>query len=75
MVSEALAAGRPVHVLPLAGHGRRHDKFLRELAADRLVSLIEGDDLDWCFAGRGPVEAATEPAERIRAMLSRGRAA
>jgi hypothetical protein len=75
MVSEALAAGRPVHVLPLKGHGRRHDRFLRDLAADRLVSLIEGDDLDWSFAGQGPVEAAAEPAERIRAMLRRGGAA
>ncbi len=29
MISEALATGRPVHVLPLEGRGARHEAFLR----------------------------------------------
>lgn len=70
MISEALATGRPVHVLPLEGHGRRHDRFLREIVDKRMVSLIEGDDLDWSFPGHAPIHSATEPAARIRAMLS-----
>jgi mitochondrial fission protein ELM1 len=69
MVSEALATGRPVHVLPLEGHGRRHDSFLRRVVDEGLVSLIEGDDLDWSFAGHPPIDASDEPAARIRAML------
>lgn len=72
MISEALATGMPVHVLPLEGHGRRHDRFLREIVEKRLVSLVEGDDLDWDFAGQAPIEATTEPARRIRAMLGMG---
>ena len=71
MISEALAAGRPVHVLPLEGHGRRHSAFLQELAADRLVSVIEGDDLDWSFAGQEPIDATAETAAQIREMLDR----
>lgn len=69
MISEALATGRPVHVLPLEGHGRRHDQFLREIVEKRLVSPVEGDDLDWSFAGQPPIEATAEPARRVRAML------
>ncbi len=69
MISEALATGRPVHVLPLEGFGRRHDRFLREVVEGGLVSLIEGDDLDWSFAGQPPIDATAEPAARIRAML------
>jgi mitochondrial fission protein ELM1 len=69
MVSEALATGRPVHVLPLEGNGRRHDAFLKGLVADRLVSLVQGDDLDWKFTGRGPVDSTAEPAGRLREML------
>jgi mitochondrial fission protein ELM1 len=71
MISEALAAGRPVHVLPLEGHGRRHDTFLQHLAANRLVSRIEGDDLDWSFAGQEPIDATAATATRIREMLDR----
>jgi mitochondrial fission protein ELM1 len=71
MVSEALATGRPVHVLPLEHQGHRHEMFLRRLADGRLVSLIEGNDLDWNFAGQGPVDATGEVAEHIRGMLER----
>jgi mitochondrial fission protein ELM1 len=69
MVSEALAAGRPVHVLPLEGKARRHDAFLARIVDERLVSLIDGDDLDWDFGGQKPVVSTAEPARRIRAML------
>jgi mitochondrial fission protein ELM1 len=69
MISEALATGRPVHVLPLEGHGQRHDRFLREIVEGRLVSLVEGDDLDWSFSGQPPIEATAEAAQRIRSML------
>lgn len=69
MISEALATGRPVHVLPLAGQGKRHDAFLTRIIAQGLVSLIEGDELDWSFRGQPPIIATAEPARRIRKML------
>jgi mitochondrial fission protein ELM1 len=72
MISEALATGRPVHVLPLEGGGRRHDAFLTRIVAEQLVSAIEGDDLDWMFAGQGPINATPEVAARLREMLDRG---
>ena len=65
MVSEALATGRPVHVLPLEGQGRRHDAFLRRIASVGMISVIEGDDLDWTFAGIPP---SIQPARRRRAF-------
>ncbi len=73
MISEALATGRPVHVLPLEGEGKRHDAFLTRIVKQRLVSLIGGDDLDWGFAGAGPVDSRAEPAARLRAMLDSDR--
>lgn len=69
MISEALVAGRPVHVLPLDGQGKRHDAFLTRIAGDGFASLIDGDDLDWGFAGRGPIDSTAEPARRIRVAL------
>lgn len=69
MISEALATGRPVHVLPLEGQGRRHDAFLTRITAEGLVSQIEGDDLDWSFASAGPIVSTQEPARRIRQLL------
>jgi len=71
MISEALATGRPVHILPLEGRGRRHESFLARIVREKLVSPIAGDDLDWSFAGPGPVNATAEPAARLRAMLAR----
>jgi mitochondrial fission protein ELM1 len=71
MISEALAIGRPVHVLPLEGQGKRHDAFLTRIIAERLVSPIQGDDLDWSFLSPGPIDSTTEPAARIKAMLER----
>lgn len=69
MISEALATGRPVHVLPLAGQGGRHDAFLTRIIDAGLVSLVVGDDLNWNFAGSAPINSAAEPAKRLRAML------
>jgi mitochondrial fission protein ELM1 len=70
MISEALATGRPVHVLPLEGQGRRHDAFLTRIISERLVSPIEGDDLDWNFQSPGPIASTAEPARRIRELLA-----
>ena len=70
MISEALATGRPVHVLPLEGRGRRHDAFLQRIVGGRLVSPIAEDRLDWGFSGHPPVFSAAEPARRLRALLS-----
>jgi mitochondrial fission protein ELM1 len=71
MISEALATGSPVHVLPLEGRGKRHDAFLARIIAERLVSPIEGDNIDWSFQSRGPIDSTAEPAARIKAMLER----
>lgn len=71
MISEALATGRPVHVLPLEGHGRRHDAFLSRIRDERLVSIIEDSRLDPSFAGSGAVNATDHAADRLRALLSR----
>jgi uncharacterized protein len=69
MVSEALATGRPAHVLRLHGQGARHEAFLERIIAEGLVSPIRRDDLDWSFVGRRPIYPAAEPAQRIREML------
>lgn len=71
MISEALASGRPVHVLPLEGHGRRHARFLQGIVEEGLVAPIEGDDLDWSFAGHAPIDSTASPAARIRELLDR----
>jgi mitochondrial fission protein ELM1 len=69
MVSEVLATGRPVHVLPLEGWTRRHRSFLNGLLDEGLVSLIEEDDLDWSFAGTPPIFSTDIPALRLRGLL------
>jgi mitochondrial fission protein ELM1 len=71
MISEALATGRPVHVLPLEGQGKRHDAFLTRIIAEKLVSPLRGDDLDWAFQSSGPIVSTAAPAARIKAMLER----
>jgi mitochondrial fission protein ELM1 len=71
MISEALATGRPVHILRLEGNGRRHEAFLARMVRENLVSEIQGDSLDWGFAGQAPINATAEPARRIREMLAR----
>jgi mitochondrial fission protein ELM1 len=70
MISEALATGRPVHVLSLEGRARRHDAFLTRVVSQGLVSPIDGDDLDWSFTGPGAVNATPAVAERVRALLA-----
>ncbi len=69
MISEALATGRPVHVLPLEGRGQRHEAFLTRAIIEGLVSPITGDDLDWSFAGVPPIDPTAEPARRLKRML------
>jgi uncharacterized protein len=70
MISECLATGNPVHVLPLAGRGRRHEAFVEGLVERRLVSLIDRDDLDWGWAGAAPVDATPLAAERVNRLLA-----
>jgi mitochondrial fission protein ELM1 len=69
MISEALSTGRPVHVLPLEGQGKRHDAFLARIVEEGLVSPIDGDELDWSFQSQGPISSADEPARLLRQML------
>jgi len=69
MVSEALATGHPVHILPLEGRGVRHSAFLKRVIDEGLVSPILRDDLDWDFGGRPPIDSTLAPASRLRAML------
>jgi hypothetical protein len=57
-------------VLPLKGRGKRHDAFLRRIVDAGMISLIDGDDLDWTFEGCPPINSTAEPAARIRAMLA-----
>jgi mitochondrial fission protein ELM1 len=70
MISEALATGRPTHVLPLEGRGRRHDEFLARLVGEEIVSPILGDALDLAFAGHPPILPTVEPAQRLRELLA-----
>ena len=70
MVSEALATGRPVHVLELEGRGRRHEAFLAGLLQDGRVSILRGAALDWDFSGGPAIDATRGAAERVTAMLT-----
>jgi len=69
MVSEALATGHPVHVLPLEGLGRRHERFLANLCGRSMISPIENRSLDWLWPGCPPVDATPLAAEQIRKRL------
>jgi mitochondrial fission protein ELM1 len=69
MISEALAAGTPVHVLPLTGHSSRHETFLTRLVDRRLVSMIRGGHLDWSHESPGAVDATAETAAIVRQRL------
>jgi uncharacterized protein len=71
MVSECLATGRQVHVLRLAGRGRRHELFLANLADRGLVSIVQGRDLDWSWAGADPLDATPVAAARVKALLAK----
>jgi mitochondrial fission protein ELM1 len=69
MVSEALATGHPVHVLPLQGHGRRHERFLANLCGRQMISPVENTSLDWLWAGCPPVDANPLAAGQIKDRL------
>ena len=59
MISEALATGRPVHVLPLEGQGRRHDAFLTRIVDEglRLADRRRRSRLELCRARAGQRDA------------------
>jgi len=70
MVSEALATGRPVNLLPLNGKSKRHDAFVANLGTRGLVSVTGPEGLDILFKGSGePVDATPEMAEIVRQRL------
>lgn len=69
MISEALATGRPVHVLKLEGGGRRHTAFLTRFIEDGLISPITGGALDLGFAGHAPINSTAEAAARLKTLL------
>jgi mitochondrial fission protein ELM1 len=69
MISEALATGRPVHVIRLEGRGRRHEEFLSSMVDGRTLSVISDGVLDWTFAGVPALDSTTLVAEQIKAML------
>ena len=74
MISEALATGRPVHVLPLEGRGSRHEAFL-DACWQREARLA--DRRRRSRLGRSPASRrstpAPKPAQRLRAMLGLAR--
>jgi mitochondrial fission protein ELM1 len=65
MVSEALATGKPVHVLPEERPSRRRAAFIEALRRSRLISCVEGSDLDWSHASPGPVDATPAVAAEV----------
>ncbi|WP_414833797.1 mitochondrial fission ELM1 family protein [Afifella sp. YEN Y35] len=69
MVSEAVASGHPVNLLPLNGRSRRHDEFASNLDARGLVSLTGPDGVDLEFQGAGAVDATAYAAEVVRERL------
>ena len=75
MVSEALATGRPVHILRLKGAGRRHERFLANLTQNVMISMIDGPRLDWNWQGCPPINATPKAAEAILRHLGQQRVA
>ena len=70
MISEALAAGPPVHVLRLDGRGERHEAFLsrrhrRRTRFRRSAAMTSTGAL----RGKAAVNATDVPAARLRQML------
>ncbi len=75
MVSEALATGRPVHILRLEGSGRRHERFLENLVRKSMISVIDGRRPDWTWQGCPPVDSTPEAAKAILGRLGMTRSA
>ncbi|MBZ8134912.1 mitochondrial fission ELM1 family protein [Afifella sp. IM 167] len=70
MVSEALATGRAINLLPMNGKSKRHDAFVDNLGRRGLVSVTGPEGLDLFFTGSGePVDATPEVAELVRRRL------
>ncbi|WP_210164951.1 mitochondrial fission ELM1 family protein [Afifella pfennigii] len=69
MVSEALATGRPVNLLPLNGKSKRHDAFIANLGQRGLVAVTGPEGLDLFFKGGEAVDATPEVAAIVRERL------
>ncbi len=69
MVSEALATGRPVHILPLAGKGRRHQRFLANLYEMRMATPIVGAVLNWQWTDSEATDATPLAAAEVNKRL------
>ena len=71
MTSEALATGRPVHVVPLEGASRRIDRFHARLQEAGYTRVFDGRLEDWTY---DPPTDTADAAARIRRMLAERRA-
>ena len=69
MISEALATGRPVHILRLEGKGRRHEKFLDNIVQRNLISFTRRGEIDWSWAGTPPVNETPAAAAQVMRIL------
>ncbi len=67
MTSEALATGKPVHVIPLEGSSKRIDRFHERLHAAGITRRFEGRLDHWSYAPPGDTAAVAENiARRLR---------
>ncbi len=66
MVSEALATGKPVHVVDLPGGSAKFDRFHRMLREDGLTRGFDGSLETYAYA---PLRDIEEAVIRIRALL------
>ncbi len=69
MASEAVATGKPVHVLQLEGEGGKFARFHRALAEDGITRPFTGSIEHWHYA---PVNAAATVADLVRRELESG---
>lgn len=69
MTSEALATGKPVHVVPLAGHSRRIERFHQRLRDAGITRTFEGRLDRWDYDP--PDDTAAVAAEITRRLETR----
>lgn len=72
MTSEALATGKPVHVIPLDGSSKRIDRFHKTLVAEGLTRPFDGQLDTWTYKPPGDTaRVAEEIARRLRERTNR----